>query len=202
MQESKVKANEKIEEYVTKLDESRDSVVKLSLEKKNLENKLIIKEKVCRLLREMLEEDDKPYNQDLQEKIERKRKKIKILEEELQSKEDELKSVLQDVQTKQQKLSNCRKELKKQHKKVMQLQREKERLACSCNIQKERVSKLLQIMLALPEEMKVIFWSNRNQPRSIILDQLISVLQLVVSQFTNTQFQQTPIYIGNNSLLL
>ena len=157
MQESKVKANEKIEEYVTKLDELRDSVVKLSLEKKNLENELIIRENVCRFLCEILEKDDKPYNWGLQEKIERKREKIKILEEKLQKKEDELKSVLQDAQTKQQELSNCRKELKKQHKKVMQLQREKERLACSCNIQKERVSKLLQIMLALPEEMKVLF---------------------------------------------
>ena len=161
-QESKVKATEKIKEVVTKLEEQRDSVVKLSLEMKNLENKLIIKEKVCKLLCKLLEKDNKPYNQSLQEKIDRKRIKINRLEEELQSKEHELKSALQDAQTKQEELSSCRKELQKQHKKVMKLRKEKEDLACSCNIQKERVSKLLQFMLAFPEEMKVMFWLGKH----------------------------------------
>ena len=48
-----------------------------------------------------------------------------------------------------------KKKLKKKREKVMQLQREKEELAWSYNVEKEQVSKMVQILTSDKEEMKV-----------------------------------------------
>ena len=45
--------------------------------------------------------------------------------------------------------------MKKQHKQVMQLHREKEELTCSYNIEKEQVSKIVQLLVSDKEEMQV-----------------------------------------------
>ena len=105
-----------------------------------------------------MQEKDEALNQFLQKRIDKKRKKIKSLKEELQKKKGELQSALQEVQTRQEELTQARKELTKKHTEVIQLQREKEDLARSHNIEKEQVSKLVQITFALTsdkEEMKV-----------------------------------------------
>ena len=156
-QESKTKANEKATEAVTRLEESHGNMQQIVQEKKSLEMELKVKERECNLLSTMQEKDE-ALNQFLQTKINKKRKKIKSLKEELQRKECELQSALQEVQTRQEELTQARKELKNKHAEVIQLQREKEELASSYNIEKEQVSKLVQITFALTsdkEEMKV-----------------------------------------------
>ena len=189
-QESKAKAIDKTKKVITKLKTICDSVVKLSKEKSNLEKKLIIKEQVWKLLCEMLM---KEYNQGLQHKIERKQKKMKRLEEVLQMKNHELKSSLEEIQSKQEELLQAQQEMWKQHKKVMQLLKEKEELACSYNILKERVSKHVQIMLAFPDEKKVtsIYIGYVNIPLHCI-----STIQLVVSQFENIQCPHSTVLLG------
>ena len=152
-QESKAKANERASEAVTKLEELHENVEKICEEKSNLERELKIKERECELLSAMQEKD--AYNQVLQKKIDKKRKKIKRLKEELQKKESELQSAMQDLQTKQEELSQAQNELKKQHEQVMELQREKEELACSYSIEKEQVSKIVQLLVSDKEEMQV-----------------------------------------------
>ena len=57
-QESKVKANERACEAVTKLEELQENVEKIVQEKKNLEMKLKVKERECQLLCTMQEEDE------------------------------------------------------------------------------------------------------------------------------------------------
>ena len=152
-QDSKVKANKKASEAVAKLEELHENVEKISGEKSNLERELKIKERECELLYAMQEKD--AYNQVLQMKIDKKRKKIKRLKEELRSMDCEVQSALQEVQTRQEELSQARKELKKQNEEVIQLQREKEELAWSYNIEKEQVSKIVQFLVSDKEEMQV-----------------------------------------------
>ena len=153
-QESKVKANEKASETVTKLEDLHENVQKIAQEKSNLEKELKVKERECQLLSTVHEKDEE-LNQVLQKKIEKKKKKIKRLKEELQSMDSELQSALQEVETRQKGLSQAQKELKKQHKEVIQLQREKEKLAWSYNIEKEQVSKIVQLLVSDKEEMQV-----------------------------------------------
>ena len=69
--------------------------------------------------------------------------------------DSELKSALQEVQIGQKGLSEARKEVKKQHEQVIQLQREKEELAWSYNIEKEQVSKIVQLLVSDKKEMQV-----------------------------------------------
>ena len=150
---SKDKSREKASKDMIKLQELHGNVEKLTHEKSILKMELKIKDRECQLLCSMQEKD--AYNQDLQKKIDKKRKKIKILKQELQNKEYELQSALQEVQTQQEELLQSRNELKKQHKEVMQLQREKEKLDCVYNIEKEQVSKMVQILMSDKEEMQV-----------------------------------------------
>ena len=95
------------------------------------------------------------YNQVPLENIEKAKKEIKSLKRELQRRESKLESALQEVQIKQEQLLQARKEIKKQHKEVTKLQRKKEKLACSYSIEKQNVSKLVQIFVSDKEERKV-----------------------------------------------
>ena len=152
-QESKVKANKKACEAVTKLEELHENVQKISEEKNNLEKKLKIEEQEYQLLCAIREKD--PYNQVLQKKIDKKRKKIKRLKEELQSRYCEFQPAVQEAQNRQEELLQAQKELKKQHEEVIKLQREKEGLAWSYNIEKKEVSKIVQLLVSDKEEMQV-----------------------------------------------
>ena len=155
-QESKAEANNNSTKLVAKLEELYENMQKIAQDKNSIEVKLKCKERECELLSKMQGKDE-TYNQLLQTILEKKRNKIKRLKEELQKKECELKSALQEVQTKQEELSQARRELKKQHEEVIRLQREKEELACSYNIEKERVSKIVQLHVSDKEEMQVRF---------------------------------------------
>ena len=151
-QECKAEANSNTSELVAKLEELHENMQKIAQDKNSIEVKLKFKELECELLSKMQGKDE-TYNQ----LLEKKKNKIKRLKEELQMKECELKSALQEVQTKQEELSQARRELKKQHEEVIRLQREKEELACSYNIEKEQVSKIVQLLVSDKEEMQVRF---------------------------------------------
>ena len=153
-QESKVKANEKANEAVTKLEELHENVQKIAQEKSNLEKELKFKEREYQLLFTVHERDEE-LNQVLKMKVEKKRKKIKRLKEELQSMDSELQSALQEVQIGQKELSQAQNEVKKHHKQVIHLQKEKEELAWFYNIEKEQVSKIVQLLVSDKEEMQV-----------------------------------------------
>ena len=152
-QESKVKVNEKASEAVTKLEELHENVEKISGEQSNLEKELKIEEQEYQLLCAMQGKD--PYNQVLQKKIDKKRKKMKRLKEELQSRYSEFQSAVQEAQNREEKLLQAQKELKKQHEQVIKLQREKEELAWSYNFEKKQVSKIVQFLVSDKEEMQV-----------------------------------------------
>ena len=156
-EESKIKANKEARDAAAKLEESHENVQKIVQEKRKLEMELKVKERECQLLCAMQEKDEE-FNQFLKMKVDEKEKEIKSLKEELQMKESGLQLATQELQTQQEKLSKARKKLKKKHREVMQLQKEKEELACSYNSEMERVSKLVQITSSLTsdkEEMKV-----------------------------------------------
>ena len=105
-----------------------------------------------------MQEEDEVFNRFIKIKVDEKEKEIKTLKEELEGKEIDLQVAMQKFQTQQEKLSKARKTLKQKRKQVMQLQKEKEDLACSYNSARERVSKLEQITSSLTsdkEEMKV-----------------------------------------------
>ena len=152
-QESKAKESEKTNKVMTRLKNLRENVEKISEEKSNFERELNIIEQECELLCAMLEKD--VFNQILQKKIDRKKEKIKDLKEELIQKGWELQSALQEVQTRQKELSQARKKLEKQHEEVIQLQREKEELECSYSIEREQVSKIVQILASDKQELQV-----------------------------------------------
>ena len=134
---------------VTKLYKSRGNEGRMSI----LERKLKIKERECELLSAMQEKD--VYNQVLQKKIDKKKKKITILKNELQWKERELQSVLQQLQTQQWELSDAQKVLKKQHEEAVKLVKEKEELAYSSVLEKQQLRKIIQILTLNKEEMQV-----------------------------------------------
>ena len=92
-QEAKAKANKKKSEVTTKLEELYNDVQKIDQEKSDLEMKLKIKEREYQLLCAMHEKD----NQILQNKIVKKKKKIKGLKEELQRKDVELQKLNEQV---------------------------------------------------------------------------------------------------------
>ena len=153
-QESKSKGSEKTNKVMSRLEDLRGDVEKTSEEKSSLERELKIKERECELLCAMQEKDE-VLNQVLQKKIDKKKEKIKKLKEDLKRKEWELQSAMQEVQTQQKQLSQAQKELKEQHKEVIQLQREKEELECSYSIEKEQVSKMVQLLASDKEELQV-----------------------------------------------
>ena len=152
-QESEAKESEKTNTVMARLENLCENVEKISEEKSNLEWELKIKKRECELLCAMQEKD--AYNQVLQKKIDKKKEKIKELKEDLKWKERELQSAMQEVQTRQKELSQAQKELKKQHLEVIQLQREKEELECSYSIEKEQVSKIVQLLASDKEELQV-----------------------------------------------
>ena len=153
-QESEVKANEEASEAVTKLKELHENVEKIAQEKSNLEMELKVQRRECEVLSAMQEEDE-ISNQFLKMKLAKKEEEIKSLKVELQSMDSELQSALQKVQTRQEELSRAQNKLKKQHEQVIQLQKEKEELAWSYNIEKEKVSKIVQLLVSDKEEMQV-----------------------------------------------
>ena len=85
------------------------------------------------------------------EKISKKTLKIKKLEKELYS-------AMQEANKLQEELLQAQEKLKEKHEEVKKLHEEKEKLSCSFNIEREQVSKLVQLITTLTsekEEMEV-----------------------------------------------
>ena len=135
----------KTSEVVIKLNELHKDMI--SLEKSISKSTLKLNKREYELRSEMQE----TYNQEFS----KKKEKIKRLKEKLQRKKCELQSAQKEFQTRQEELLQARIELKKQHEDVMQLQREKKELACHYNIEREQVSKLVQLLVSDKKEMQV-----------------------------------------------
>ena len=148
------KANERASESKAKFEKQCEDLHKVIQEKNSLEMELKFKERECELLSTMHEKEDKVFTQFLQEKIRKKKMKIKKLKEELHRKECEFQFAHQKAQILQNELSLAQFELKEKREEVRQLQREKDELASSYHA--EQYNKLLQITIADKEEMKVI----------------------------------------------
>ena len=118
------------------------------------------KQKELQLLYEMKEKyaADVEKNSFYSEKISKKRLKIKKLEKQLQRKKSELYSAMQEANKLQEELLQAQEKLKEKHEEVKKLHEEKEKLSCSFNIEREQVSKLVQLINTLTsekEEMEV-----------------------------------------------
>ena len=85
----------------------------------------------------------------LNEKISGKQKEIETLEKELQKRESDLESAQQEAGKCQNELLKVQAELKEKHKEVTLLKKENEKLSCSYSIEKEQVSKLIQLTVDL-----------------------------------------------------
>ena len=157
-QELKSAVNDNFSQFMSRLEELHKKARKLVQEKKILTIELQSRERECQLLSEMKEQGaahskrNEAHIAMIEEKINKKRRKIEKLKEELQGKESDLQSALQEAKIWQEKLSQAQVELKKKHEEVKELREEKEKLTCSFNIEKEQVSKLVQLTVTLTSE--------------------------------------------------
>ena len=159
-QKSKSAVNEKVTQVMIRIEELHKKVRKIVQDKKILEIELQSKQKECQLLSEM-KEKDAVLNSVLDEKISRKQKEIETLEKELQKRESDLQSAQQEATRWQEELLKVQTELKEKHKEVIQLKKENEKLSCSYSIEKEQVSKLIQLTVDLRADKLEIQVSTR-----------------------------------------
>ena len=183
-QKSKARIDENINQILCSISELHHKVESIAHERNITKDKLESKQQKSRLLTEMrdvltesmqerqkqhqwfwkkdqekdrqLQEKEVAYRMLMEEKIAKKRKKIERLEEELRQKDSELQSAQQEARSLDKKLSQARAQLEKKHEELKRLQKENEKLACSCNIEKEQVSKLVQVTVALTADKKII----------------------------------------------
>jgi len=182
-QQSKASIDENINKILGSISKLRDKVQVIAHERNITREKLENKQRECQLLSELRDvlagsmqdskkqhqwfrkkdqekdrqlQEKEAYRMLLEEKIAKKKKKIEMLEEMLQQKDSELRSAQQEARSLDEKLFQARVELDKKHEEVKQLQKENEELACSYNIEKEQVSKLVQITVALTADKRKI----------------------------------------------
>ena len=159
-QKSKSAVNEKVSQVMSRIEELHKKVRKIVQEKKILEIELQSKQKECQLLSEM-KEKDASLSLMLEEKIDGKEKEIETLEKELQKRESDLQSAQQEASRWQEELLKVQTELKEKHNEVIQLKKENENLSCSYNIEKEQVSKFIQLTVDLRADKLEIEVSTR-----------------------------------------
>ena len=155
--ESNTAANKKASGEMVELKTALENMQKIARERSSIEKELKLKERECELLLELKKKDELFF----EKKIIKKKKKIKTLRTELQTKEHELESAQQEARMQQAELLKAQAEVKKKHEEVKRLQREREELACSYNIENLQVSKRIQITVITAsdqEEMKVIIF--------------------------------------------
>ena len=183
-QTSKARIDENINQILCSISKLREKVQSIAHERNITKEKQESKQRECQLLSEMrdlatesmrdkkkehrrfwkkdrekdqqLQEKEDAYRMLTEEKIAKKRKKIDKLEEELQQKDSELQSAQREARSLDEKLLQARAELEKKHEETQQLRKQNEELACSYNIEKEQVSKLVQITVALTADKKKI----------------------------------------------
>ena len=176
-QKSIASIDKNINQILCNISELQDKVESIAHERSITNDKLESKQQECQLLSEMqdvlaegirdskkqhqwfwkkdqekdrqLQGKEVAYRMLLEKIITKKMKKIEKLEEELRQKDSDLRSAQQEARSLNVKLLQARVELKMKHEEVKQLQKENEELACSYNIEKEQVSKLIQIAVIL-----------------------------------------------------
>ena len=159
-QKSKSAVNEKVSQVMSRIEDLHKKVRKIVQDKKILEIELQSKQKECQLLSEM-KEKDAVLNLMLDEKISAKQKEIQTLEKQLQKRESDLQSAQQKASRWQEELLKVQAELKEKHKEVVQLKKENEKLSCSYSVEKEQVSKLIQLTVDLRADKLEIEVSTR-----------------------------------------
>ena len=140
--------SEKVSQVMSRIEELHKKVQKIVQEKKILEIELQSKQRECQLLSKLIEKDVSLSSM-LDEKISGKQKEIETLEKELQKRESDLESAQQEAGKCQNELLKVQAELKEKHKEVTLLKKENEKLSCSYSIEKEQVSKLIQLTVDL-----------------------------------------------------
>ena len=167
----KASIDENINQILCGVSKVREKVKSIAHERNITKEKLESKQRECRLLSEMqdvltesmrdsktkdrqLQEREADYRRLLEEIIAEKKRQIGNLEKELRQKDSDLQSAQQEARSLHEKLLQARAELEKKSEEVKQLQKENEELACSYNIEKEQVSKLVQITVALTADKK------------------------------------------------
>ena len=165
-QRSKASIDENINQILCSISKLREKVQSVANERNITKEKLESKQRECQLLskmQDMLTESKKQLQEKevacrmlLEEKIAKKKKKIAKLEEELRQKDSELQSAMQETRPLHEKLLQARAELETKHEELTQLQKQNEELSCSYNIEKEQVSKLVQLSVVLNADKKKI----------------------------------------------
>ena len=159
-QKSRSAMNEKVTLVMSQIEELHKKVQKIVQEKKILEIELQSKQKECQLLTEM-KEKNASLSSMLDKKICGKQKELETLEKGLQKGESEFQSAQQEASRCQEELLKVQRQMKEKHKEVMQLKKENEKLSCSYNIEKEQVSKLIQLTVDLRADKLEIQVSTR-----------------------------------------
>jgi len=168
-QTSRASIYDNINQILCSVSKLREKVQNTAHERNITNKKFESKQRECQLLSEMRDlaiasmrdskkhqEKEEAYRILVEEKIAKKRKKIDKLEQELWQKDSDLQSAQEEARSLNEKLLQARAELETKHKEMQQLQKENEELACSYNIEKEKVSKLVQITVALTADKKKI----------------------------------------------
>ena len=120
-QESKSAINEKVSQFMSRLEELREKVRRIVHQREILRIELQSKQKEYQLLSEKdksLSEKDAVISLMLREKIEWKQKEIESLEKELKKKESDLESAQKEAKGQQEQLSQAQAKLKEKVKKL------------------------------------------------------------------------------------
>lgn len=153
---SKIAVNEIMCEIKSQLDEISENVRKIALEKKITAIELECKQQVCQRLSEIKEVNSTL----LKETIKRNNEDIRILEKELERKESDIQSLEQEAQIREQELSQAHADLKMKCEEVQKIQQEYEKLTSCYDTEKERLSKIIQLLVADKVEMEVCIICN------------------------------------------
>ena len=161
-QRSKSVVNEKVCQVMRRIEELHKKVRKIVQEKKILTIELQSKQRECQLLQKEcqllseMKEKDAVLNSMLVEKINGKQKEIESLEKQLQKRESDLQFAKQEAGRWQEELLKARTNLKEKDQEVIQLKKEYEKLSCSYSIEKEQVSKLIQLTVDLRSDKQEV----------------------------------------------
>ena len=126
------------------------------------------------------QEKEVAYQTLLKHIIAKKKRKFEKLEEELRQKDSDLRSAQQDARLLLGELLQAQAEVKMKHEEVKKLQEKNEKLTCSYNIEKEQVSKLVQIMTTLTaDKVKIEVCSHTSIFCLYISNSFVSIMYYI-----------------------
>lgn len=152
-------------------------------EKNSIELKLLSQTQELELLHEFQYEVacSREKSQLLEGIIREKTKEVESLKKKLEQKEYELELSRQQSVELQIKLSKAQTEMRKKHDEILQLQRENKHLSSSCNIQREKVSRLIQLTAALKLGQEVM-----QVMKCDIVNPIVILQFTILSPFSNS----------------